>query len=153
MVKGAAMILALVGLFLLPSHAPIVRAADNPLLGAWQVMDASGRSAGLYIFANNHYSMMVAATDRPDITDLSKASIDELRNLYAPMTGNAGVYEIEGNAVTIRPIVAKIPVVMKPGAFEVYGFRVEDNTLFLTQQRNVRGPVQNGNTTRLVRVE
>ena len=31
------------------------------------------------------------------------------------------------HSTTIRPIVAKIPVVMKPGAYEVYAFRVEDN--------------------------
>jgi hypothetical protein len=51
------------------------------------------------------------------------------------------------------PIVAKIPVVMKPGAFEVYAFHVEDNTLSLTQQRNVRGPVEGRAATKLVRLE
>jgi Lipocalin-like domain len=154
MVKRAAMIVALGALFLLPAHARVAHAAGNPLQGAWQVMDPSGKSAGLYIFAGTHYSMMAASTERPDVADLSKATPDELRALYGPMSGNAGTYEIDGSAVTIRPIVAKIPVVMMPGANEVYGFRIEDNTLFLTQQRNARGVVvQNGNTTRLVRVE
>jgi hypothetical protein len=60
------------------------------------------------------------------------------------MIGNAGAYEISGNQVTIRPVVAKIPVVMKPGAFEVYEFKIEGNTLTLTQRRNVRGPVEQG---------
>ena len=154
MMKRAVMILALGALFLLPAHTRNVIAATNPLQGVWQVMDASGRSAGLYIFAGTHYSMMAASTERPDIVDLSKATADEMRALYGPMSGNAGTYEIDGNAVTIRPIVAKFPVVMKPGANEVYGFRIEDNVLSLTQQRNARGVVvQNGNTTRLVRVE
>jgi hypothetical protein len=97
--------------------------------------------------------MMAAATDRPDIVDTSKATADELRALWNPMLGNAGVYEVSGNLVTIRPVVAKIPVVMKPGAYEVYEFRVEGNALTLTQRRNVRGPVANGATTKLVRVE
>jgi len=36
----------------------------------------------------------------------------------------------------------------------VYAFRVEGNTLSLTQQRNARGvSVQNAATTRLMRVE
>ena len=154
MVKRALTIAALGSLVLLPTQTRTAHAAGNPLQGAWQVMDASGKSAGLYIFTATHYSMMVASTERPDIADLSKATADEVRALYAPMTGNAGTYEIDGNAVTIRPIVAKIPIVMKPGANEVYGFRIEDNTLFLTQQRNARGVVvQNGKTTRLVRVE
>ena len=154
MVKRAVMFVALGALVLLPAHARIVSAAANPLQGAWQIMDPSGRTAGLYIFAGTHYSMMAASTERPDIADLSKATADEVRALYGPMSGNAGVYEIGGNAVTIHPVVAKFPVVMKPGANEVYGFRIEDNVLFLTQQRNARGVVvQNGNTTRLVRVE
>ena len=35
MTERVAMIGALAGLFLLPSHAATVRAAENPLLGAW----------------------------------------------------------------------------------------------------------------------
>jgi hypothetical protein len=154
MVKRALMIAALGALILLPTDARVVSAANNPLQGAWQVVDPTGRTAGLYIFAGTHYSMMVASTERPDVADLNKASADDVRALYGPMAANAGVYEIEGNTVTIRPIVAKFPVVMKPGANEVYGFRVEDTTLFLTQQRNARGAiVQNASTTRLARVE
>jgi len=52
------------------------------------------------------------------------------------------------------PTVAKIPIVMKEGANEVYAFRIEGNILSLTQQRNARGvAVQNANTIRLMRVE
>jgi hypothetical protein len=109
--------------------------------------------AGIFIFSGTHYSMMAASTERPDITDLSKATADEVRALYGPMIGNAGVYEIAGNQVTIRPVVAKIPVVMKQGAYEVYEFRIENNTLTLTQRRNVRGPVERGNVWTLTRVE
>jgi hypothetical protein len=69
------------------------------------------------------------------------------------MIGNAGAYEISGNQVTIRPVVAKIPVVMKPGAYEVYEFKIEGNSLTLTQRRNVRGPVDQGTVWTLTRVE
>src|SRR5438045_2438726 len=140
MVRRAALLVVLGGILLLPSHSRIVRAQASPLLGAWQVTDGL---AGLYIFAGTHYSMMAAATDRPDITDLSMASRDDLVALYGPMLGNAGSYEINDNLVTIRPVVAKIPVVMKPGAYEVYEFKIEGDTLLLTQRRNVRGPVTN----------
>jgi hypothetical protein len=142
------------GWLLLSTHGTTVSAAaGHPLEGVWQMEQAGRPVAGVYIFARTHYSMMAAGTDRPDIVDTSKATADELRALWNPMLGNAGVYEVTGDLVTIRPIVAKIPVVMKPGAYEVYAFRVEGNTLFLTQRRNVRGPVENGATTRLVRVE
>jgi hypothetical protein len=131
----------------------IMTAAENPLQGAWQVTNPAGGMAGIFIFSGKHYSMMAASTDRPDISDLSKATADDMRALYGPMVGNAGVYEISGNQVTIRPLVAKIPVVMKPGAYEVYEFAVANNSLTLTQRRNVRGPVERGNVWTLTRVE
>ena len=153
--RRAALGVALGGLVIVPAHTRVIgAAADNPLQGVWRVVDQAGRpGAGIYLFASRHYSMMVASTDRPDITDTSQATADELRALWNPMVANAGAYEIEGNLVTIRPIVAKIPVVMKPGAYEVYAFHVENNTLSLTQQRNVRGPVEGRAPTKLVRVE
>jgi hypothetical protein len=152
--KRVALSVGLSGSLLLPTHVRTVSAASDGLLeGVWQV-DVGGRPvAGVYIFARTHYSMMVASTDRPDNVDTSKATADELRALWNPMLGNAGVYELTGNLVTIRPIVAKIPAVMKPGAYEVYEFRVENKTLMFTQRRNTRGPVENGATTKLVRVE
>ena len=156
MLRRAALIVAVGALFLVPTHARLVRAApDNPLEGVWQVMDVGGQpAAGQYIFTNKHYSMMFATTDRPQIDDTSKATADELRAMWGPMAANAGTYAVSDSLVTIRPIVAKIPVVMKPGANEVYAFRVEGNTLSLTQQRNARGvTVQNAATTRLMRVE
>jgi hypothetical protein len=97
---------------------------------------------------------MFASKDRPQIDDTNKATADELRAMWGPMAANAGAYDVSGNLVTIRPIVAKIPVVMKPGANEVYAFRIEGDMLSLTQQRNARGvAVQNASTVRLMRVE
>jgi hypothetical protein len=123
------------------------------LQGVWQLEPSAAGRAGVYIFTRTHYSMMAAATDRPDIVDSSKATADELRALWNPMLGNAGAYDVTGNLVTIHPVVAKFPAVMKPGAYEVYEFHVDGNTLSLTQRRNTRGPVENGGTTTLVRVE
>jgi len=147
-------VVACVGMSVLAasSRFSILRAAENPLQGAWQVMNANGM-AGIFIFSARHYSMMAASTDRPEVSDLSKATADDVRALYGPMVGNAGAYEISGNQVTIRPVVAKIPVVMKPGAYEVYEFKIDGNTLTLTQRRNVRGPVERGTIWTLVRVE
>jgi len=145
---------ALIGMSLLTAiPSSIMSAAENPLQGAWQVMNPTNAMAGIFIFSGKHYSMMAASTERPDITDLSKATADEMRALYGPMVGNAGVYEIAGNQVTIRPVVAKIPIVMKPGAYEMYEFKVENNNLTLTQRRNVRGPVESGTVWTLTRVE
>ena len=147
------LVATVVGMFLLTAGGPkTMTAAENPLQGAWQVNASSGM-AGIFIFAGKHYSMMAASPDRPEIADVSKATADEVRSQYGPMMGNAGVYEIAGNMVTIRPVVAKFPVVMKPGAYEVYEFKIENNILTLTQRRNVRGPVERGNVWTLTRVE
>ncbi len=149
-----AIVAVVIGISLLAvMRSSIMTAAENPLQGAWQVTNPAGGMAGLFVFSGKHYSMMAASTDRPDITDLSKATADDMRALYGPMIGNAGVYEVSGNQVTIRPIVAKIPVVMRPGAYEVYEFTLENNNLTLTQRRNVRGPVERGNVWMLTRVE
>ena len=131
----------------------IATAAQNPLQGTWQIANPSNGMAGLFIFAGTHYSMMGASPDRPEVADVSKATADEVRALYNPMIANTGAFEIAGNQVTIRPIAAKIPVVMKPGAYEVYEFMIENKTLTLTQRRNARGPVEQGNVWTLTRVE
>ena len=114
-------------------------AADSPLVGAWQLDSGQPAQSGLYLFTATRYSMLLASTDRPDITDTSKATADELRAVWGPLLANAGRYEISGDLITIHPLVAKIPVVMKPGANEVYQFRIEDKTLTLRQVRNARG--------------
>jgi hypothetical protein len=92
-------------------------------VGAWQLDSEQAAQAGLYLFTPTRYSMVLTATDRPDITDTSKATADELRAIWGPLLANAGTYEISGDLITIHPLVAKIPVVMKPGANEVYQFR------------------------------
>jgi hypothetical protein len=156
MSKAVVLAMVIGGLLMAPATARLVgrSVADNPLQGVWRVMDAQGQAGpGVYIFTARHYSMMTASPDRPDITDTSQATADELRALWNPMIANSGVYEIDGSLVTIHPIVAKIPVVMKPGAYEVYAFAIQDKTLSLTQRRNVRGPVEGRPPTMLLRAE
>src|SRR5947207_2330381 len=58
MVRRVAAALLVTGFMLVPTTAPVIRAATTPLQGAWQVQD--GR-AGLYIFAGTHYSLSAAA--------------------------------------------------------------------------------------------
>lgn len=128
-------------------------AADSPLVGAWQLDPGQSSQAGLYLFTPRRYSMVLAGTDRPDI-DMSKASADELRAIWGPLLANAGTYEVSGDLITIHPLVAKFPVVMKPGASEVYRFRIEGKTLTLKQVRNARGvAVDSAPTLKFVRAE
>ncbi len=136
-------------------------ATASPLRGAWKAIGiGSGENrvavVGVAIFTDTYYSIMYfqAAPERPDITDVSKATADEMRALWGGWVANTGTYEINADLVTIHPTGAKNPVVMKPGANEVYRFRVDGNTLSWTQQRNARGvTVTNAATTTFVRAE
>ena len=129
-------------------------AADSPLVGAWQLDSAQSAQAALYLFTPTHYSMVLAATNRPDIADTSKATADELRAIWGPLLANAGTYEVSGDLITIHPLVAKIPVVMKVGANEVYRLRIEGKTLTRRQVRNARGvTVDFAPTFKFLRVE
>jgi hypothetical protein len=129
-------------------------AADSPLVGAWQLDPAQSGQVALYLFTPTRYSMMLASTGRPDIADMSKATADELRAVWGPLLANTGTYEVSGDLITIHPLVAKIPVVMKPGANEVYRFRIEGKTLTLRQVRNARGvAVDSAPTFQFVRAE
>jgi hypothetical protein len=142
------------GLILAAGAFVTALAADSPLVGAWQLDSAQSAQAALYLFTPTHYSMVMAGTNRPDIADTSKATADELRAIWGPLLANAGTYEITGDLMTIHPLVAKIPVVMKPGANEVYRFGIEGKTLTLRQMRNARGiAVESAPTLKFVRVE
>lgn len=142
------------GLILVAGAFVTALAADSPLLGAWQLDSAQSAQAALYLFTPTHYSMVLAATNRPDIADTSKATAEELRAIWGPLLANAGTYEISGDLITIHPLVAKIPVVMKPGVNEVYRFGIEGKTLTLRQVRNARGvAVGSAPTFKFVRVE
>jgi hypothetical protein len=144
----------IVGLILFAAAFVPAFAADSPLVGAWQLDSGQSAQAALYLFTPTRYSMVLAATDRPDISDASKATADELRAIWGPLLANAGTYEISGDLITIHPLVAKIPVVMKPGANEVYQFRIDGKTLTLRQVRNARGvAVGSAPTFKFVRVE
>jgi hypothetical protein len=145
--------MVIVGLILLAGAFVTAFAADSPLVGAWQIDSGQSSQTALYLFTPTRYSMVLAATNRPDIADTSKATADELRALWGPLVANAGTYEISGDLITIHPLVAKIPVVMKPGASEVYQFRIEGKTLTLRQVRNARGVAVDPATFKFVRVE
>ena len=146
--------MVIVGLTLLAGAFVTAFAVDSPLLGAWQLDSEQSAQAALYLFTPTRYSMVLAATNRPDIADTSKATADELRASWGPLLANAGTYEISGDLIAIHPFVAKIPVVMKPGATEVYSFRIEGKTLTLRQVRNARGvAVDSAPTFKFVRVE
>ena len=53
----------------------------------------------------------------------------------------------------MRPIAAKNPAVMGPGVFITYSYKLDGDTMWVTQQRNQNGPFANPVTVKAVRVE
>lgn len=110
--------------------------------------------ANLTIFTARHYSQLHLDADSPRrVVDAAKATADELRALWGPFAGEAGTYELTGNTITMKPLVAKNPVAMAPGAFTTYAYALDGNMLRVTFQTNQNGPIVNPVTIKAVRVE
>ena len=138
----------------------------NSIQGVWHVVEATitGPAARTISFAERpnltiitakHYSRVEVQADgpRPVVADVAKASADELRAAWGPFVAEGGTYEVAGNLITMRPIASKNPAVMGPGVFITYSFKLEGDTLSLTQQRNQNGPFANPFSFKAVRVE
>jgi hypothetical protein len=111
--------------------------------------------ASLVFITRKHYSRVEihASGARPTIPDASKATADELRQVWGPVVAEAGGYELSGSTLTLRPVVAKNPASMAPGTFFAYSYRIAGDTLWVTHKSDHRGAVSNPSTIKLTRVE
>jgi hypothetical protein len=160
-------LLAVLCLGLLASQGAEAQPTRTSIQGVWHVVEAriSGPAArtisfaerpNLTIITEKHYSRVEVQADgpRPMPADVAKASADELRAAWGPFVAEAGTYEATaGGLITMRPIASKNPAVMGPGVFITYAYKLDANTLTITQQRNQNGPFPNPFTLKLVRVE
>jgi hypothetical protein len=134
--------------------------------GVWRAVEVTITGPGartmnqvqpnLAIITAKHYSRLEIHSDgpRPILADASKATADELRQVWGPVVAEAGSYETSGaNVLTLHPVVAKNPAAMVQGSFTAYGYRIAGDSLWLTMQRNQQGPIVNPPTIKLVRVE
>jgi hypothetical protein len=143
------------------------QSTQRSIQGVWRIVEAiiPGPAARTIAFAERpnltiitarHYSRVEVQADgpRPILADVARASADELRAVWGPFVGEAGTYEVApGDLITMRPIASKNPAVMGSGVFITYAFKLDGDTLSLTQQRNQNGPFATPFTLKLVRVE
>ena len=143
------------------------QSAPPSIQGVWRVVEATVTGPGartipfaerpnLTIITARHYSRVEVQADGPRaiLTDVAKATADELRTVWGPFVAEAGTYEVaSGGVVTMRPIASKNPAVMGPGVFLTYSYKLDGNTLSLTQLRNQNGAFPSPFTLKLVRVE
>jgi hypothetical protein len=139
----------------------------DSIQGVWRIVEATVTGPGartiafterpnLTIITARHYSRVEVQADgpRPILTDVAKATADELRTVWGPFVAETGTYEVTpGGSITMRPIASKNPAVMGPGVFITYAYTLDGDTLSLTQERNQNGPFANPFTLKLVRVE
>ena len=153
---------------LLTSIDVAAQSKRGSLQGVWQTVEVTVTGPGartikipeprpnLVIVTAKYYSRVEDHSDRPRpiIADVAKATADELRAVWDPFVGEAGTYEVtDVNVITMRPLVAKNPAAMAPGAFITYSYKLDGDTLWVTLQKNQNGPIVNPVTVKAVRVE
>lgn len=159
-------ILAALTFGLLTTHGAAQQPPPRSIQGVWRIVEATitGPAARTISFAEQpslttitarHYTRVEiqASGPRPVLKDVATASADELRAVWGPVVAEAGTYEVADNVITMRPIASKNPAVMGPGVFIAYVYKLDGDTLVLTQQRNQNGPFANPFSLKLVRVE
>src|SRR5215216_7829114 len=159
-------VLALLGAGLVSSLGPARGEKPGSIEGVWQAVEVKVTGpnprtvtipeprANLTILTAKHYSRVEdhAEGPRPPLVNPANATADELRAVWGSFLGEAGTYEIAGNVITMRASVAKNPAAMARDAFTTRTFRLQGDTLWVTDQRNQSGPIANPATAKLVRV-
>lgn len=158
---------AVLSMGILASQGAGAQSTPRTIQGVWQIVEATVTGPGartipfagrpnLTIITAKHYSRVEIQADgpRPIPADVAKASADELRAVWGPVVTEAGTYELTPDgSITMRPIASKNPAVMGPGVFITYSYKLEGDSLTLTQVRNQTGPYANPFSLKLVRVE
>jgi hypothetical protein len=130
--------------------------------GVWRVVEVTptGPNAtintspqpGFYIFTAKHFSIIRDASPkgRQPVKDIAKLTGEEALATYGPFQARAGTYEVTGSTINMTVQVAKNP---PHGRKEVDSFKIEGDTLWITQMTGATGKVANPTTIRLTRVE
>jgi hypothetical protein len=108
---------------------------------------------GLLLFSGRYYSYTFVTADEPrPAPPLGVATAADLLSAWSPFTANAGTFEVSGNSMTRRPMVAKSPDAMGQGVFNAYTFRLTADTLWVTTAGTETGPARNPTTVRYIRI-
>lgn len=127
--------------------APTLAPAQSTIDGAWRLVEAWGRNAGgewrldtpqesLFLFAGGYYSIMYVNSGEPrptlpENTARAQMSAEQMRQTYQPFMANAGTFELDGQTLRTRPLVALIPNFVGQG--NTYTVRTEArNRILLT---------------------
>ena len=125
---------------------------NTPIDGVWRITEivTTGANAAtnaspqpsLIIFARGHYSWLhigsatprkqrAAAATPGKLTDAEKIAAYEEWN---PFTANSGTYEVKGNTLTRRRLVAKNEFAMGAAPPVIEQYKLEGDTLWITSE-------------------
>lgn len=122
-----------------PEESKEPEAPANQLVGVWSVTErttgvdepetVSPAQPGLYIFTKGHYSaVFVTGIEARKASRTSFEPSDEEKVAqHETIIVNAGTYTIDGDVITFKPIVAKIPEFM--GGESRSKFDIKDDVL------------------------
>lgn len=150
-----------------------VRAQSTPVpqigvQGVWRVAEITTTGAnaatirqpqpGLWIFTVSHFSIVRVNSDKPrpnlSAAEESNASTAELLAVYGnAFTAMAGAYELTGDRLTTRAMVATRNGPMSPGSFQTFSIALEGSNLVLTNVETNQGLVANPTAWKLIRLE
>ncbi len=143
-----------------------VSASGQKIQGVWSLTEVTTTGPNgstkqisqpsMYMFTKMHYSVIYvsSAEPRPQIADISKATADQLRDVFVnSFVANAGTYEVKGGKLTMRPSVAKSPGFMQPGNYTTMSLKTDGKTMTLISESSNNGPATNPTTFKLKRVE
>lgn len=141
----------------------------SPVYGVWQVVEQtsdgrtlSGSNLGLgfHIYTPKYFAVVreSGSSPRPRADNADRAAdraadgatAAQLLAAWGPFVAQAGTYEMTGDLVTERVLVAKDVANMQPSAETVRRYRLEGNTLTIEPSRDAGA---RGVTLKLIRVE
>ena len=143
-----------------PSIQGVWRVTERTTTGPTGATNKSPQP-GLWIFTAKHYSTVSdnSLTPRPageivaPTPKLTDAQMIAAYQQWAPVTANAGSYEVTGTTLNLRPVVAKASGLQMNKTGLSYQFQIDGTSLVLTSVIGPTGKVANPTTIRLVRAE
>lgn len=90
--------------------------SKSPLIGAWKVVETQAgpvTQPNLYLFTARHFSRMNTIGEKPRAkfkdSDPAKTTAPEKISAYDTFGANTGTYEISGNTIVFKILLAKSP--------------------------------------------
>ncbi len=135
--------LLIIGIVLLAGCRRIQEPSMPSLVGAWKVTEIatvgpdvdkvnSEPQPGLFLFTQNHYSMIWTPGNNPreNSQTIWSPTAEEKIAFFNTIIVNSGIYEQTDSTFTTRPLVAKTPEFI--GGSALYTYHARQDTLWLT---------------------